>query len=92
MNKIIIKTICIYIFIKCPLWVPCVHWKVWCVQYYFGLWSRLFCVLCWQWPFHFSREACVRETKCKNLPDFIILGPQKTGTTALMNFLKVSTE
>ena len=30
-----------------------------------------------------------RVEKCKNLPDFIILGPQKTGTTALMNFLKV---
>ena len=30
-----------------------------------------------------------RRDKCKNLPDFIILGPQKTGTTALMSFLKV---
>lgn len=29
-----------------------------------------------------------RKEKCKNLPDFIIVGPQKTGTTALMNFLK----
>ena len=30
-----------------------------------------------------------RQQKCKNLPNFIILGPQKTGTTALMSFLKV---
>ena len=30
-----------------------------------------------------------RIDKCKNLPDFIIIGPQKTGTTALMTFLKV---
>ena len=30
-----------------------------------------------------------RAAKCKDLPDFVILGPQKTGTTALMNFLKV---
>ena len=29
-----------------------------------------------------------RKEKCKNLPDFVIVGPQKTGTTALMNFLK----
>ena len=29
-----------------------------------------------------------RKDKCKNLPDFVIVGPQKTGTTALMNFLK----
>ena len=78
MNKIIIKTICIYIFIKSPLWVPCVHWKVWCVQYYFGLQSRLFCVLCWQWSFHFSREACVRETKCKKPGIFCNNSPHYT--------------
>lgn len=29
-----------------------------------------------------------RKDKCQNLPDFVIVGPQKTGTTALMNFLK----
>ena len=31
-----------------------------------------------------------KKDKCKNFPDFIIIGPQKTGTTALMTFLKVS--
>ena len=30
-----------------------------------------------------------RREKCKNLPDFLILGPQKTGSTALHTFLKV---
>ena len=30
-----------------------------------------------------------RREKCKNLPNFIILGPQKTGSTALYTFLKV---
>ena len=30
-----------------------------------------------------------RRKTCQNLPDFVILGPQKTGTTALMSFLKV---
>ena len=38
---------------------------------------------------HLEILPAKRVNKCKNLPDFIILGPQKTGTTALMNFLKV---
>ena len=38
---------------------------------------------------HLEILPAARRDKCKNLPDFIILGPQKTGTTALMNFLKV---
>ena len=27
------------------------------------------------------------EEKCRMIPSFVIVGPQKTGTTALMNFL-----
>ena len=38
---------------------------------------------------HLEILPAKRKDKCNNLPDFIIIGPQKTGTTALMSFLKV---
>ena len=38
---------------------------------------------------HLEILPASRVAKCGDLPDFVILGPQKTGTTALMNFLKV---
>lgn len=37
---------------------------------------------------HLEILPASRVAKCGDLPDFVILGPQKTGTTALMNFLK----
>ena len=38
---------------------------------------------------HLEITPAGKLDKCNDLPDFIILGPQKTGTTALMSFLKV---
>uniref|UniRef100_A0A0K2UYH4 [heparan sulfate]-glucosamine N-sulfotransferase n=1 Tax=Lepeophtheirus salmonis TaxID=72036 RepID=A0A0K2UYH4_LEPSM len=45
----------------------------------------------WGNPCYDSRlkEIWSKNKNCKRLPNFLVIGPQKTGTTALYNFLKI---